>query len=56
MGGLALEGGDGRSALGGRGVCMEGQTPPPRPLPSDTVNQRSVRILLECILVLLWRH
>ena len=35
------------------GVCLEGETPTPQADPPlGTVNQRAVRTLLECILVL----
>ena len=40
---------------GGRGFCIQGgwaDTPPPNRILRDTVNERAVRMLLECILVL----
>ena len=46
--------GGGASMAGGVGACMaEGRAwqPPPRQILRDTVNERAVRILLECILV-----
>ena len=55
QGGLHRGGRAGRSTSGGEGVCIQwgGQTPPHRIL-RDTVNEWAVRILLECILVLLF--
>ena len=36
----------------GRGVYVAGGAPTPRQILRDTVNEQTVRILLECILVL----
>ena len=42
-----------RGGMHGRGACMAGGKAhmPPRQILRDTVNERAVRILLECILV-----
>ena len=49
-GGICIRG---KCMAGGRGVGMHGRGAFPPQIPRDMVNEQAVRILLECILVLI---